>query len=92
MIGPTAERSPSTPCRIPWPTWFRTTRNSTPPAGSEGEALLAFVQRVVAESRALVSRNPQFTVVDLHGGNHFIFLQRPREVARAMRAFLSRHD
>jgi len=25
----------------------------------------------------------------VHGGNHFIFLQRPAEVARSMRAFLS---
>jgi len=32
---------------------------------------------------------PQVTVVDVHGGNHFIFLQRPGEVARAMRTFLS---
>jgi len=56
---------------------------------AQGEALLRFVQEVVAESRARVARFPQNTVVDVHGGNHFIFLQRPGEVARAMRAFLS---
>jgi len=56
---------------------------------AQGEALLRFVQDVVAESRARVARFPQNRVVDVHGGNHFIFLQRPREVARAMRAFLS---
>jgi len=56
---------------------------------ARGEAVLRFVQGVVAESRARVARFPQNEVVALHGGNHFIFLQRPREVARAMRAFLS---
>jgi pimeloyl-ACP methyl ester carboxylesterase len=55
----------------------------------QGEALLRFVQAVVAESRARFARFPQNTVVDVHGGNHFIFLQRPEEVARAMRVFLS---
>lgn len=56
---------------------------------TQGEALLRFVQGVVADSRARFSQFPQNKVVDLHGGNHFIFLQRPAEVARAMRAFLS---
>lgn len=56
---------------------------------AQGEALLRFVQAVVADSRARVARSPQVTVVDVHGGNHFIFLQRPGEVARAMRTFLS---
>jgi len=56
---------------------------------TQGEALLRFVQRVVAESRARFAQFPQNRVVDVHGGNHFIFLQRPEEVARAMRAFLS---
>lgn len=56
---------------------------------AQGEALLRFVQNVVAESRARVAQFPQNEVVDMHGGNHFIFLQRPSEVARAMRAFLS---
>jgi pimeloyl-ACP methyl ester carboxylesterase len=56
---------------------------------AQGEALLRFVQGVVAESRGRVARFPQNTVVDLHGGNHFIFLQRPREVSRAMRTFLT---
>lgn len=54
----------------------------------QAEALLSFVQAVVAESRARFARLPQHKVVDVHGGNHFIFLQRPAEVARAMRAFL----
>lgn len=52
------------------------------------ELLLRFVQRVVAQSRARVARLPQYTVVDVHGGSHYIFLQRPREVAGIMRAFL----
>ena len=56
---------------------------------AQGEVLLRFVQAVVADSRARVAWSPQVTVVDVHGGNHFIFLQRPGEVARAMRAFLS---
>jgi pimeloyl-ACP methyl ester carboxylesterase len=56
---------------------------------AQGEALLRFVQRVVAESQAAVARFPQNTVVDVHGGNHYIFLQRPAEVATAMRAFLA---
>ncbi|HEX6052953.1 MAG TPA: alpha/beta hydrolase [Gemmatimonadaceae bacterium] len=56
---------------------------------AQGEALLGFVQAVVADSRGRIARFPQNTVVDLHGGNHFIFLQRPAEVAQTMRAFLS---
>ncbi len=56
---------------------------------AQGEAVLRFVQAVVADSRGRFSRFPQNTVVDVHGGNHFIFLQRPREVARAMRGFLA---
>jgi non-heme chloroperoxidase len=55
---------------------------------AQAEALLRFVQGVVADSRTKIGRFPQNTVVDFHGGNHAIFLQRPREVARAMRAFL----
>jgi non-heme chloroperoxidase len=57
---------------------------------AQGEALFKFVQGVVADSRARIARFPQNTVVDVHGGNHFVFLQRPREVARAMRAWLRR--
>jgi len=56
---------------------------------AQGNALLKFVQAVVDDSRSKIARFPQNTVVDLHGGNHFIFLQQPRAVARAMRAFLS---
>jgi len=52
--------------------------------------LLRFVAAVVADSRAKFARFPQNTVVDLHGSNHFVFLQRPTEVARAMRSFLRR--
>ena len=55
---------------------------------AQAGALLRFVQAVVADSRDRIAGFPQNTVVDLHGGNHFIFLQRPGEVARAMRAFL----
>jgi pimeloyl-ACP methyl ester carboxylesterase len=56
---------------------------------AQATALLRFVQAVVVDSRERLAGLPQYTVVDLHGGNHFIFLQRPGEVARAMRAFLS---
>jgi non-heme chloroperoxidase len=56
---------------------------------AQATALLRFVQAVVVDSRDRIARLPQYTVVDVHGGNHFIFLQRPDEVARAMRAFLS---
>lgn len=59
---------------------------------AQGAALLRFVQMVVADSRARIARYPQNTIVDVHGGNHFIFLQRPDQVARAMRDFLlTRH-
>jgi pimeloyl-ACP methyl ester carboxylesterase len=56
---------------------------------AQAGALLRFVQAVVVDSRDRIAGFPQNTVVELHGGNHFIFLQRPGEVARAMRAFLS---
>jgi non-heme chloroperoxidase len=56
----------------------------------QGDELLSFVEAVVANSRAVVARFPQNEIVDIHGSNHFVFLQRPGEVARAMRAFLSK--
>jgi non-heme chloroperoxidase len=56
---------------------------------TSAQALLEFVNAVVADSRARFARFPQNTIVDLHGGNHYIFLQRPQGVARAMRAFLA---
>ena len=56
---------------------------------TQGDSLLRFVAAVVADSRAKFARYPQNTVVDVHGGNHFVFLQRPTEVALAMRSFLS---
>jgi non-heme chloroperoxidase len=56
---------------------------------AQGDSLLRFVAAVVADSRAKFARFPQNTVVDVHGANHFVFLQRPAEVARAMRSFLS---
>jgi hypothetical protein len=31
----------------------------------------------------------QYQVVDVHGGNHSVFLQHPREVPEAMRTFLA---
>ena len=55
---------------------------------TQAESLLAFVQAVVADSRARISRLPQYHVVDVQNSNHFLFLQRPRDVAAAMRAFL----
>ena len=57
---------------------------------AQGDSLLRFVAAVVADSRAKFARFPQNTVVDVHGVNHFVFLQRPTEVARAIRSFLSR--
>ena len=57
---------------------------------AQGNALLKFVQAVVVDSRDRFARRPQNTVVEIRGGNHFIFLQRPTEVSQAMRAFLSK--
>jgi pimeloyl-ACP methyl ester carboxylesterase len=51
--------------------------------------LRSFAAAVVADSRAKFARFPQNTVVEVRGANHFVFLQRPAEVARAMRSFLS---
>ena len=56
---------------------------------AQSDSLLRFVAAVVADSRAKFARFPQNTIVDVHGANHFVFLQRPTEVARAMRSFLS---
>ena len=56
---------------------------------AQGDSLLRFVAAVVADSRAKFARFPRNTVVDVHGANHFVFLQRPAEVAQGMRAFLS---
>jgi non-heme chloroperoxidase len=56
---------------------------------AQAVALLRFVQGVVVDSRDRFAGFSQHTVVELHGGNHFIFLQHPGEVARAMHAFLS---
>jgi pimeloyl-ACP methyl ester carboxylesterase len=55
---------------------------------SRAESLLTFVQGVVADSRARIARLPQYQIVDVRGSNHYGFLQHPREVAAAMRAFL----
>jgi non-heme chloroperoxidase len=55
----------------------------------QGDSLLRFVAAVVADARARFGRFPQNTVVDVRGANHFVFLQRPTVVARAMRPFLS---
>jgi pimeloyl-ACP methyl ester carboxylesterase len=57
---------------------------------AQGDSLLKFVQTVVADGRRRFARFPQNTIVELHGSNHYVFLQRPGEVARAMRTFLSR--
>jgi non-heme chloroperoxidase len=54
----------------------------------DGEALLHFVQALVSDARRRFERFPQNTAVELRGSNHFVFLQRPSEVARAMRPFL----
>jgi len=55
---------------------------------AEADSLLRFVQGVVADSRAHIGRLPQFQVVEVHGSNHYVFLQHSREVAEAMRTFL----
>jgi non-heme chloroperoxidase len=57
---------------------------------AHAESLLAFVQSVVADSRRRVGRLPRYSIVDIHGSNHHLFLQRPGEVAAAMRTFLYR--
>jgi pimeloyl-ACP methyl ester carboxylesterase len=54
----------------------------------QAESLFVFVQGVVADSRARIARLPQYQTVDVRGSNHYLFLQRPREVATAMRTFL----
>ena len=54
----------------------------------QAESLFTFVQSVVADSRARIARLPQYHIVDVHGSNHYLFLQHPREVAAAMRVFL----
>jgi hypothetical protein len=54
----------------------------------QAESLLTFVQGVVADSRVRIARLPQYQIVDVHGSNHYLFLQHPREVAGAMRTFL----
>ena len=56
---------------------------------AQGEALLRFVQAVVSDSRRAFARFPQHTIVDVHGSNHFVFLQHPVDVTRAMRRFLT---
>ena len=56
--------------------------------GIQAESLLAFTRVVVADSRVRIARLPNFHVVDVHHSNHYLFLQHPREVTAAMRAFL----
>lgn len=58
----------------------------------QADSLLRFVQDVVTDSRTRIGRLPQFQVVDVHGSNHYVFLQHPREVAEAMRRFLAAHS
>jgi pimeloyl-ACP methyl ester carboxylesterase len=58
-------------------------------ARAQADTVLKFVVSLIAISRARLERFPQNEVVEIHGGNHNIFLQRPDEVERAMRAFLS---
>jgi non-heme chloroperoxidase len=55
---------------------------------AQAESLFRFVQGVVADSRSRIGRLPQYDVVDVHGSNHYVFLQHPREVTEAMRTFL----
>ena len=55
---------------------------------AQAESVLAFVQGVVRDAHARVAKLPNFQIVDIHGSNHYLFLQHPREVAAAMRTFL----
>jgi pimeloyl-ACP methyl ester carboxylesterase len=58
----------------------------------QAESLLAFVRGVIADSRNRIERLPSFRIVEIHDSNHYVFLQHPREVARAMRTFLTSVD
>jgi non-heme chloroperoxidase len=55
---------------------------------AQAESVLTFVQGVVADSRARVAGLRPYQIVDVHGSNHYLFLQHPRQVAAAMRTFL----
>jgi len=55
---------------------------------AQAESVLTFVQGVVADSRARVAGLRPYHIVDVHGSNHYLFLQHPGEVAAAMRTFL----
>ena len=55
---------------------------------AQAESVLTFVQRVVANARGQLAGLPPYQIVDVHGSNHYLFLQHPREVAVAMRTFL----
>jgi pimeloyl-ACP methyl ester carboxylesterase len=55
---------------------------------AQAESVLTFVQAVVGDSRTRIARLPSYRIVDIHGSNHYLFLQHPHEVAAAMRTFL----
>ena len=55
----------------------------------QAESLFRFVQAVVSDSRTRVARLPEYQIADVHGSNHYVFLQHSRQVATAMRAFLA---
>ena len=57
---------------------------------AEADSLLLFVRAVVDDSRGKFARLPQHPVVDVRGSNHYLFLEYPDEVERAMRALLNR--
>jgi pimeloyl-ACP methyl ester carboxylesterase len=59
---------------------------------AQADSLLRFVQRVVADGRTRMARLPQADIVDVHGSNHYLFLQHPHEVAAAMRTFLAKQS
>jgi hypothetical protein len=60
-----------------------------PDGRAKAEALLPFVRAIIDASRREFARLPQHTTVDVHGSNHYLFLQHPDQVAVAMRTFLS---
>lgn len=55
---------------------------------AQADSLFSFVRGVVAHSRGRIAALPTYQVVDVHGSNHYLFLQHPGQVADAMRTFL----
>ena len=54
---------------------------------AQAEAILRFVQGVGVDAHERFGRFPKRPIVDIHGSNHYLSLQHPREVPAAMRTF-----